>query len=90
MERVISAEQDWQERLLQERFDLMQKTIKLKKMLDDPEVKMTRKEWDMLSRQSYYMTDYLQVLTERCAYYGLIESCDLGLKYPKVPGGTNA
>ena len=82
MERVISAEEAWQEKLIQERLDLMQKTIQLKKTLDDPEVKLNRKEWDLLLRQSYIMTDYLQVLTERCAYYGLIESCDLGLKYP--------
>ena len=82
MEQVINGEQDWQERLLKERFDLLQKTMKLKKVLDDPDMKLNRKEWDMLSRQSFFMTDYLQVLTERCAYYGLIESCDLGLKYP--------
>ena len=82
MEQVINGEQDWQERLLKERFDLLQKTMILLKVLDDPDMKLNRKEWDMLSRQSFFMTDYLQVLTERCAYYGLIESCDLGIKYP--------
>ena len=79
---MINSKPEWQKRLVQERTDLMQKTIRLKKILDDPSVMMCKKEWDMLSRQYYVMSDYIQILTDRCAYYGLIESCDLGINYP--------
>ena len=79
---------DLQERLLEERNELMKRTVQIHKTLENPDLKMTRKEWDMLARQAWSMKEYLQVLTERCAYYGLIESCDLGIKYPKVCGGS--
>ena len=88
MEERIEPIPAWQARLLDERKELMEKTMAIQKALDNPDLKMTRREWDMLTRQSWNMKEYLQVLTERCAYYGLIESCDLGLKYPKVCEGT--
>jgi hypothetical protein len=82
-EKITNGVQEaWKERLVRERFDLMQKAIRLKKIMEDPNEAMSKKEWDMISRQYYVMSDYIQILTDRCAYYGLIESCDLGIHYP--------
>ncbi len=71
----------WQDRLVEERSQLLYRTITLKKHLDDPEVKHNRMEWEMLQRQFCAMREYLQILTDRCVYYGLIEAGDLGLHY---------
>ncbi len=71
----------WQDRLVEERSQLLYRTIQLKKHMDDPEAKHKRKEWEMLEAQFCFMKQYLQVLTDRCVYYGLIEAGDLGLHY---------
>lgn len=71
----------WKVRLLEERRELLARTIKLKKALDNPEMKLSNREWEMLRAQFCFMRDYLQALTDRCVYYGLIESGDLGIHY---------
>ena len=71
----------WQSRLVDEREELLERTIKLKKFVDNPENKLSHHEWEMLSLQFGFMREYLQVLTDRCVYYGLIEAGDLGLHY---------
>lgn len=72
---------DWQQRLLEERKELLQRTIKLRKTIDNKDMKLNAYEWNLLHNQFGSMRDYLQVLTDRCVYYGLIESGDLGLHY---------
>lgn len=71
----------WKVRLLEERRELLARTIKLKKAFDNPEMKLSKREWDMLYYQYSCMREYLQILTDRCVYYGLIESGDLGIHY---------
>ena len=73
--------EDWKLRLLEERANLLNNTIKLKNAIDSPDMKLTCKEWDMLREQYHAMLEYLQVLTDRCVYYELIEHGDLGLHY---------
>ena len=77
----VSEPELWKVRLLEERRELLARTIKLKKAFDNPEMKLSKREWDMLNSQYCYMREYLQVLTDRCVYYGLIESGDLGIHY---------
>lgn len=72
---------DWQIRIKEERDELLQRTIELKKFTDSPDTKLNRKEWGMLMGQLHAMTEYLQALTDRCVYYKLIESGDLGIHY---------
>ena len=76
----------WQERLKQERTELLEKTIKLKVFMEDPNAKLSKREWDMLQRQFSFMRDYLQALTDRCVYYGLLEAANLCLEYPSYRG----
>lgn len=72
----------WQLDLVEERKALLQKTINLKNTLDDKKgLKLSNREWQMLQVQFNFMRGYLQILTDRCVYYGLIESGDLGLRY---------
>ena len=73
--------EDWKTRLVEERKELLERCIKLNKAFDNPDMKLNHREWDMLRRQFGAMRDYLQVLTDRCVYYGLIESGDLGIHY---------
>ena len=81
-EKMENSLPEWQLRLIDERRDLLKKTIALKNAIDDKSgLKLTHKEWEMLANQYYYMREYLQALTDRCVYYGLIESGDLGLHY---------
>lgn len=81
-EKMENSLPEWQLRLIDERRDLLKKTIALKNAIDDKSgLKLTRKEWEMLTNQYYQMRDYLQALTDRCVYYELIESGDLGLHY---------
>lgn len=76
---------DWQERLIAERSELLEKTLKLKKTLDDKNgLKLTCREWDLLKQQFQSMKYYLQTLTTRCVYYGLIEAGDLGISYGEI------
>ena len=72
---------EWKARLIEERKDLLEKTIKLKKAFDNPALAMSNKEWEMLHEQFYAMKNYLQILTDRCIFYGLMESGDLGIHY---------
>lgn len=71
----------WQERLVEERKQLLERTISLKKTFDDPTMLLNETEWSMLRCQYGAMREYLQALTDRCIYYGLIEAGDLGLSY---------
>lgn len=71
----------WKVRLLEERRELLARTIKLKKAFDNPEMKLSNREWEMLHSQYSYMREYLQVLTDRCVYHGLIEAGDIGIHY---------
>ena len=72
---------EWKTRLIEERKDLLEKTIKLKKAFDNPALAMSNKEWEMLHEQFYTMSNYLQILTDRCIFYGLMESGDLDIHY---------
>ena len=72
---------EWKTRLIEERKDLLEKTIKLKKAFDNPALTMSNKEWEMLRKQFYAMQEYLQILTDRCIFYGLMEGGDLGIHY---------
>lgn len=64
---------EWKE-LLEERKCLLEKVGLLKKLLDNPKTKMNRNEWKMLDRQIDVMREYLNILTERCIYYNLIDN----------------
>ena len=77
----------WQMRLLEERDELLRRTIALKNTFFNPEMKLNEQEWQMLHRQFDYMKAYLQALTDRCIYYKLIEAGDLGLRYETPCGG---
>lgn len=72
---------EWQERLVKERAELLEKTIKLKNALDDSEFKLSAREWEMLREQFGIMREYAQILTTRCVYYNLIPAGDLHLDY---------
>lgn len=73
---------DWQARLVEERAELLKKTIALKNTLDDKKnLKLSNREWEMLRLQFGIMREYVQILTDRCVYYGLIEAGDLNLHY---------
>jgi len=73
--------EDWQIRIKEERDELLQRTIRLKKFMDSPNTKLNSREWEMLMGQLHAMVEYLQALTDRCVYYELIESGDLGIHY---------
>ncbi len=72
---------EWQDRLVEERKELLDKMIKLKNMIDDGVLKLSRKEWRMLECQYEAMRNYLQVLTDRCVFYNIISAADLGISY---------
>lgn len=67
----------WQERIVQERSELLYRLLKLNKFLENPENKLNLQEWNMLLDQYKGMQDYCRALTKRCKYYGLIECADL-------------
>lgn len=71
----------WEIRLKEEREQLLQRTLDLKAAFDNPDFKVNNNEWEMLRRQFSCMREYLQVLTDRCIYYGLIPAGDLNLHY---------
>lgn len=75
----------WQERLLDERKQLLDKTLKLTRCFTNPDMKLSEREWQMLHRQHSAMREYLQVLTDRCVFYGLLEEGSLHLEYPSYP-----
>lgn len=73
---------DWQAKLVEERAELLKKTLALKNTLDDKKnLKLSNREWEMLRSQFCVMREYVQILTDRCVYYGLIEAGDLNLHY---------
>ena len=72
----------WLIRLKDERTELLERTLRLKQHMEDPDSKHNKQEWDMLQRQFSFMRDYLQALTDRCVYYGILESANLYLEYP--------
>lgn len=76
----------WLSRLKDERTELLERTLRLKAFMDDPNTKLSKREWDMLQRQFSFMRDYLQALTDRCVYYGLLEAANLYLEYPSCKG----
>lgn len=77
--------EDWQERLLDERKQLLERTLKLTRSFKNPDIKLSQHEWHMLHRQESAMREYLQALTDRCVYYGLLEEGSLHLEYPSYP-----
>lgn len=82
LEKQLNPSGDgWKERLIKERTELLNKTIKLKNHIDNPDSKHNFEEWDMIRQQFDFMCKYLQVLTDRCTYYSLIPSGDLNLHY---------
>ena len=85
-EKIENGCDCWERRLVEERQSLLEKTLRLQKYVESPDTKLNRHEWAMLTRQLSVMKEYLQVLTERCAYYNLIECEDLGIKYLPTPG----
>ena len=76
----------WKVRLLEERRELLARTIKLKKAFDNPEMKLNNREWEMLRAQFSFMRDYLQALTDRCVYYNWKDApeCPPGHKDSKI------
>lgn len=85
MEEKVQME-PWLSRLKDERTELLERTLRLKVHMDHPESLHNKQEWDMIQRQYYAMRDYLQALTDRCVYYGILESANLNLEYPSRPG----
>lgn len=84
MEMMSTTEQltpNWGDRLIEERKEILERCIALKKAMDSPDMKLNQEEWGLLHNQFSSMRDYLQALTNRCVYYGLIESGDLGIHY---------
>ena len=75
----------WLWELKQERTELLERTLKLKQYMEDPNSRLNQHEWNMLQRQFSFMRDYLQALTDRCVYYKLLESANLYLEYPSYP-----
>lgn len=73
--------ESWKLRLKDERTALLHKTLELKEAFDDPDFKLNHEEWSMLMQQFNIMREYLQVLTNRCKYYGIIQGGDLGIQY---------
>lgn len=71
--------EDFKTRLVEERKELLEKTIKLKNAIDNPEMKLNAHEWEMLQHQFRTMREYLHALTDRCVYYKLITDGDLML-----------
>jgi hypothetical protein len=69
----------WQERLIEERRELLEKTLKLKKSIDNKDFKVNFQEWEFLRNQYGIMREYLRVLTDRCKYYGLVEAENLDI-----------
>ena len=65
--------EDWQLRLKEERDALYEKLKEINNSFSNSDIKMSKKEWEMLLRQSYTMKEYLSALNERCVFYGLIE-----------------
>ena len=70
---------DWQSRLVDERKELLEKTLKLKKVIDSKDFKVNFVEWEMLRNQYGCMREYLRILTDRCKYYGLIDAENLDI-----------
>lgn len=82
LEKQLNPSGDgWKERLIKERTELLNKTIKLKNHIDNPDIKHNNSEWGLLCRQFAIMQEYVQILTDRCIYYNLIPSGDLNLHY---------
>lgn len=77
-----SQMESWLSRLKDERTELLERTLRLKQHIEDPDSKHNKQEWEMLQSQFSFMRDYLQVLTDRCVYYGILESANLYLEYP--------
>lgn len=73
--------EDWQLRIKEERNALLKEARKLKNFIDNPESKANNAEWEMLRRQLGIMREYVSILTQRCKYYGLIETDDLDTLY---------
>lgn len=65
--------EDWQLRIRKEREEILEKAIKLRNFIDNPESQANYREWEMMRRQLNAMREYLCALTDRCKYYGLIE-----------------
>lgn len=70
--------EDWQLRLKAEREELLEKLEKLNAFVADPNSKMSSAEWNLLEDQARAMRGYVDVLTRRCEYYGLIKRADCG------------
>jgi len=82
--------EEWEKRLLEERTELLERTLKLANCFSDPNKKFSELEWQMLHRQFNSMRDYLQALTDRCVYHGLLEKGSLHLEYPSCPAAAPA
>lgn len=81
----MEKEVTFKDRLVEERKELLEKTLKLKEAIENPEMKLNSREWEMLHHQFHVMREYLQVLTDRCIYYGLIPAGNLNLDYSSRP-----
>lgn len=79
--KKVNKPEDWKVRLVEEREDLLKRTIALKNAFDNPEFKVNSTEWEMLRSQLCAMREYLQILTNRCKYYNLIDFADMGMLY---------
>ena len=68
--------EDWQLRLKAEREELLEKLEKLNAFVSDPNSKVNFTEWSQLQEQARVMRGYIDILTRRCEYYGLIKRID--------------
>lgn len=62
---------EWKNKLIAEERELDAKIENLRKSMEDPEMKLCYKEWDMLRHQLEAMSHYWFILDERLTYYGL-------------------
>lgn len=68
--------EDWQLRLKTEREELLEKLESLNAFVNNPYSKVNFTEWSQLQEQARVMRSYVDILTRRCEYYGLIKRID--------------
>jgi len=67
-----AANDPWKQRLLDEYTELSERIDKLDKAFDDPDFKLSAREWRMLYDQRDAMRRYHLILEQRCVFYHLV------------------
>ena len=78
---------DWQQRMLNERRDLMHKLNGLGRAVADKRPTISNDEHNMLVEQHTAMCNYLDVLTRRCQFYNLPLEFEYDRTEPQEVGG---